>query len=90
MQPLDRLHSSDSPQPAEDTRLRSAEIVSLEEWRRRHRRPLSRWRRESLAPTLLAPPRRHKVPIEAWLMTLIVFSAIAGAIFALMALGYLP
>jgi hypothetical protein len=30
------------------------------------------------------------VPVEAWLMALIVVSAIAGAIFALMGLGYLP
>jgi hypothetical protein len=36
------------------------------------------------------PLRRRAVPIEAWLMALIGFSAAAGAVFALMGLGYLP
>jgi hypothetical protein len=36
------------------------------------------------------PLRRHPIPIEAWLMGLIVLSAIAGAIFALMGVGDLP
>jgi hypothetical protein len=34
--------------------------------------------------------RRHPVPVEAWLIALIVVSAIAGAVLALMGMGYLP
>jgi len=37
-----------------------------------------------------AAPRGHAVPIEAWLMALILVSAVAGAVFALMGTGYLP
>jgi hypothetical protein len=90
MQPLDRIESRNNSQPVHETELISAEIVSLDEWRRRHRRPISRWRRAPVPPPLPAPARPRKVPVEAWLMALIVVSAIAGAIFALMGLGYLP
>jgi hypothetical protein len=90
MQPLDRTANRDSASPERLGERRSADIISLDDWRRRHGRPVSRWR--WIRPTRLSivPEREYKVPIEAWLMALIVFSAIAGAIFALMALGYLP
>jgi hypothetical protein len=90
MQPLDRMKSRDSALPDRTGDLPSAEIVWLEDWRRRSRRPSvpARQRPRSPAPSVRA--RRRVVPIEVWLMLLIVFSAIAGAIFALMGLGQLP
>ncbi|HEY7806259.1 MAG TPA: hypothetical protein VIC34_03580 [Croceibacterium sp.] len=90
MQPLDRLKSRDSALPNRADDLPSAEIVWLEDWRRRNRQPgvPTRQRPRSRAPSARGP--RHLVPIEVWLILLIVFSAIAGAIFALMGLGHLP
>ena len=89
MQPLDRTDNRDIAPLEQPAERRSADIISLDDWRRKRGRPVSRWR--WIRPThLLVPEREYKVPIEAWLMALIVFSAIAGAIFALMALGYLP
>jgi hypothetical protein len=90
MQPLDRPQSRDSAPPRQADPRRTAEIISLAEWRRRHRRPAFRWRREPPAPHTAASPQRRAVPIEAWLLALIVFSAVAGAVFALMGMGYLP
>jgi hypothetical protein len=90
MQPLDRIHSRDSLEPAPEGEPRSAEIVSLDEWRRRQGRPVSRRRRPLIVRMPAARPRRSKVPIEAWLLALIFVSALAGAVFALMGLGYLP
>jgi hypothetical protein len=90
MQPLDRPKSRESASPRVVDPPRTAEIISLAEWRQRHRRPGFRWRRGSPMPLPIEPARRRTVPIEAWLMALIVFSAAAGAVFALMGLGYLP
>ncbi len=105
MQPLDRRRSreSDSPERAGKAGTRpSAEIIWLDEWRRRHRRQGFRWRRpppksapfaplqQDDPPSPITPSRRSAVPMEAWLMMLVVFSAFAGAVFALMGLGYLP
>ena len=90
MQPLDRMKSRDGALPNRAGELPSAEIVWLEDWRRRTRRPSVSARRRPRPPEPSARARRHLVPIEVWLILLIVFSAIAGAIFALMGLGYLP
>lgn len=97
MQPLDRPQARDSDFPGSPGERPSAEIIWLDDWRRRHRpRPAFRWRRAQPLPLGEARPRgappatRRRVPIEAWLMALIVFSAMAGAMFALMGLGYLP
>ena len=95
MQPLDRKKVRESDMPERLETGPTAEIISLDEWRRRHRRKPSLWRRSPQAPLEAVPARplsapRRKVPVEVWLMALIVVSAIAGAMFALMGLGYLP
>ena len=90
MQPLDRTKSRDCALPEPTAEPYSAEIIRLDDWRRSRGQPVSRWRRSRPSESPTPPAREYAVPIEAWLMALIVFSAIAGAIFALMGLGYLP
>jgi hypothetical protein len=90
MQPLNRPQSRDSASPRQGDPRPCAEIISLADWRQRHRRPGFRWRGAPPMQLPTEPLRRRAVPIEAWLMALIVFSAAAGAVFALMGLGYLP
>lgn len=96
MQPLDRIDSRESDSPRRAGTLRSAEIIRLDEWRQKHKRQPSRWWRNPPASTP-APPGPNEAPlvgrkvsIEACLIMLVVVSALAGAVFALMGLGYLP
>jgi hypothetical protein len=96
MQPLDRRNARESERPERIETRPTAEIISLDEWRRQHRRKAFAWGRSAKVPSSQPVPawdsvgRRRRVPVEVWLMALIVVSAIAGAMFALMGLGYLP
>lgn len=68
----------------------SAEIVRLDEWRRERamKTPLRRPARLVIVPQPL--PRRHRISIDLLLIALVVASAAAGAIFALMYSGQFP
>jgi hypothetical protein len=97
MQPVDRVDFNEAEPSHRAEERRSAEIVRLDAWRRRRRPAGTFWRRVPTNSTGRPPPSRQdvtpagrRIPIEAWLLALIVFSAVAGAIFALMGLGYLP
>jgi hypothetical protein len=102
MQPSDRTKIRAGDLSRRAGKRRSAEIVWLEEWRVRRQQQTSRWRRAPRPMPMPMPmpqlprryhnaaPRGHAVPIEAWLMALILVSAVAGAVFALMGTGYLP
>jgi hypothetical protein len=77
--------------PGRGGRRPTAEVVWLEEYRLRRRPQTRRWRRTVILPSPVPPPvLRHRVPIEAALIMLILISAIAGALFVLMGLGMLP
>jgi hypothetical protein len=95
MQPSKRTKSLPGNSDRRAGKRHSAEIISLEEWRVRRHRQGFRWRPVRPVPVLHPrlreyEPRRRHVPVEAWLMILILVSATAGAVFALMGLGYLP
>lgn len=64
-----------------------AEVVSLDEWRRRHRPQPRRRRRRVVVPAPRPCARAPRVPVEFWLIMLILVSAFAGALFALMCYG---
>lgn len=69
----------------------SAQIIWLDEWRRKRRpRAIVRPRRLFDPPRLAPPPGQARIPIEVWLIMLIVLGAISGAVLVLMYYGAIP
>jgi hypothetical protein len=67
---------------------RSAEIVSLAEWRARHRSEMRQQFRLRIPP--VRPHRPGGLPLQVWLALLILLGAIAGTTLVLLNIGSSP
>jgi hypothetical protein len=89
MRPLDHTKGRADDRHNHVGKRRTAEVISLDEWRlRRQPQAIQRRRRIVLPPPHPPPRARRHIPVEVLLIMLVIIGAVAGAMFAWMSLGY--